>query len=448
MPKQQDPFDRTREGIEALAGAFGGMMRAGLTGLSKGLDRRPPSPSTDQKQTGGKKQDDSGKSDSESADSLRQAGDAAQQSQADERDPGSLVLLPFHIMLDVVTETSRELRRALDRGEGKQDSETKAPDQRPDGAKGPPYGGAGKERLYAEPGNRVYPPQPFKLRQCDVDAYWVEGNLEKIQAFCDTLFSKPTENKVSYRVLTPKLVVFRAKIASLSSIEAGSPIVPEIDCAIWAVAYRERPLPRVVFIPLYLFVDHGTAQAAGREIYGFPKHHAKFEEKDGVLTVQALVGHFEADADRSDWKTVLTLNRKQIQAHDQPQATIQELNGTLAQAFLRLERASLGILIAAVEKLLLNFGKIPMAFLKQFRSPKNGTRADYQAVVEAALKVDKLNSWGSMVGQGELTVQDYPQLAIAKTLGLQAGDNKNILHPAVTLNLDLTLETGEVLWTS
>jgi hypothetical protein len=100
-----------------------------------------------------------------------------------------------------------------------------------------------------------------------------------------------------------------------------------------------------------------------------------------------------------------------------------------------------------VGKLLQNVGKIPMAFLKQFRSPKNGTLADFQAVVEAALTVDKLNGWASLTGEGELIVRDYPQLAIAKSLGLTA-DKPNRLYPSVSLNLDLTLEAGDVLWTS
>ena len=446
MPKQQDkePFDRTREGIEALAGAFGGMMRAGLTGLSKGLDRRPSSPRSEQKHTGGKRPGES-----EGEEDLRQAGEAEQVSQGGEREPGSLVLLPFHIMLDVVTETSKELRRALDRGETKQQDEAHDKPDQPGGerGKGGPYAQPGKGRPYAEPGNRVYPPQPFKLRQCEVDAYWVQGDLKKIQAFCDTLFLKVTDGKVHYRVLTSKLVVFRAKIGGLSSIEAKSPIVPETDCAIWAVALREKPSPRIVFIPLYLFVDHGTAQAAGREIYGFPKHHAQFvPEKDG-FTINALVGHFEADADKSDWKPVITLRRDKIVPRDERPYSVPELHAGLAQAFLRLEETSLGIAATMVGKLLQNVGKIPMAFLKQFRSPKNGTLADFQAVVEAALTVDKLNGWASLTGEGELIVRDYPQLAIAKSLGLTA-DKPNRLYPSVSLNLDLTLEAGDVLWTS
>lgn len=312
---------------------------------------------------------------------------------------------------------------------------------------------------YIEAVDRPYPSQPYQLSNCRIDAFWVDADIDKLQQISNAMFSSPTGGEVRYRIITSKLVIFLADIKAMRSTvdTSDAPWVSEYDFALWAVAVRERPSPRkLVFIPLYLFVDHGTAMAAGREVYGFPKHQVKFDgpeyQPDGPLAavlVKALVGRNSQElGDRADdWQGILAIGGGDPSRSGNISKS--DILSKLLKDFYDLESNNKRFAKAIgsfPELQKLSGPDLWMAFLKELPGADNGDKASYCSVVEAKMTINNIQSAYANGGRCELKVRDYFYVGMQKILGLKQSQQAPL---TVTLQgVDLTLTPGVEIWRS
>ena len=376
-----------------------------------------------------------------------------------------LLVAPVEAAVDLVAEIMRTVSnvvaRTTDGGRAEGDEEKSKE-------------GSSKGPLFVRAVSQPYPTHPYLLQDCGISVFFGDANLDRLQSICNAMFSTPTGGAVEYTVLSSKVVIFFADILRISTQKPpGAVGSSELDLAIWAVALRKSPQPvELVFIPLYLFVDSGAAQAAGREIYGFPKHEARFKTPDGKaitgrtddggapvralkalehnstgLSVRALTGRLATEKPDQDWRPVLQFTPAGQSAANKTQISVEKIGSVLRELFYSAEESTIKGLVGSLDDFKALLGKAPirMAFLKQFPSAANADRADYQAVVEAAINI-KFSSKSSVWWNNalyDLTVTDYPQIAITSTLGL----NSQRLKPVVTIqNVDLVLGNGSETW--
>ena len=209
---------------------------------------------------------------------------------------------------------------------------------------------------------------------------------------------------------------------------------------------------RVVFFPTYICVDNFWSMAAGREVYGFPKS----------IGPVALPGVGEAPVRLSAATLVIETYSQNAKANLKPVMQIDRTAegtmtgavwGDIEQAFKALVHAwtdGADSIIVPGWNLLVDIFKIlthkevPTVFLKQFRDAANGTRACYQAVIEAPCVTTALHGAGPLPGTFQATVVNFDTHPIQSDLGLAgpvvAADF------AFWADLDFTAEMGTEIW--
>lgn len=98
-------------------------------------------------------------------------------------------------------------------------------------------------------------------------------------------------------------------------------------------------------------------------------------------------------------------------------------------------------------------GALRMVFLKQFPDAVDATRACYQAIIEAPIRVTGGLRGGLLPGRFGVTIHEYASHPIVDTLGLRTrrrSTDKSELASTlqVWLAFDAQVERGEVVWES
>lgn len=307
--------------------------------------------------------------------------------------------------------------------------------------------------LIVDPGNSAYSPPPYSLSQTAVRAFMVPADWVKVQRFCDTLLNEPAAGALRYEVLTSNLIFVDAEIKRLSPLGrygSGRTAYKEREIGLWAIAAQSRGgfLPKLVLVPLFLFIDLGPAIASGREIYGFPKLHAQIKSDPRKLAVEALVHHPDDTVeDTCSWHPII-----ELEIGEQPSDGIggpgpgHRWNTSdsvrrylLEQLFNRECAGGRGWPFQRMEDLFNAVGmdRIPMVFLKQCPDV-DGVHARYQAIVEAAMSIDTFRGAGFIRTDAVLRIHNYATLDLGRLLGIYTTRIESILK----IDLDLRLPAG------
>ena len=150
----------------------------------------------------------------------------------------------------------------------------------------------------------------------------------------------------------------------------------------------------------YIFVDNPMSYLGGREAYGYAKTMGRFSPESGLgeaVSLQAYGGNFGRD-EGAAWRDFLELEALGPRAGPSaaPRAGLLGLLRHLVGDVTGLEsgedlvvggmRLAAGLLAGLAE------GEVGQVFLKQFRDAGDGTRACYQAVVEAPVRVSRMSA--------------------------------------------------------
>ena len=245
----------------------------------------------------------------------------------------------------------------------------------------------------------------------------------------------------------------------------------ELEMAVWALGYDRRSGRYLTFVP-YMVVDHGSAMAMGREVYGFPKQLGVVnlpdnEEKAFRVDVDA-VRTWGADHEFTRQR-LLTIPWVSTQFGEPPvdfstqEQLVRELARTASSdpGLMRVatgagDQGDIDHLAGAVE--LLVSRTLPMVFLKQIRDARQPTKACYQAIHTANFEVTAFRGAGRLRGHPTLLLEDYDNVPICRELGLdgcrQSADGtgpSGTAHELVPIDsfwvdFDFNLTVAEEVW--
>jgi hypothetical protein len=263
---------------------------------------------------------------------------------------------------------------------------------------------------------------------------------------------------------------------------------------VWCLAADVLAGGRLVWYLPYVFVDSGQAAASGREVYGYPKQMAEFQDDfpgrlskpDTTTTVQAQAIARYGPGQEAVLQPMISASRARgagddgseldalfnlfvgglgvdttlpFGARPRPSAAITALDAPpplaaqqrtpAAWAARRvLDTLSGRGLRLGAERLVLDMMASPMlVFLKQFRDVACPTKACYQAIIEAPLGVHAGGAQYHPLDAQlyEIVFGDYASHPIATELGVAPNRPLPVAF-AFNARFDFDIELGDEVW--
>ena len=151
------------------------------------------------------------------------------------------------------------------------------------------------------PGDIVGAP-PYRATGCLTQGLFLKGDRAAQQRFCDLALNGPAGGALVFEAVMDLVLmtaIYAGAMGSATPPDSEKGVMQEWDVGFWSAVRGGRPGDeagwKTYWLPSYLFVDSPAAMAAGREIYGYPKTTATFEDRGqdhGDPTVTLVVQHF------------------------------------------------------------------------------------------------------------------------------------------------------------
>jgi len=304
--------------------------------------------------------------------------------------------------------------------------------------------------------------QPYACRNTQLYGFFLQGDAATMQAqLVDPILNAPTNGAVEYKVLTGLVLVsfaFAAQGTSTLPPDNGIGWVPENSWTVWiplVAVTKELGInvaQRLVFYPAYICVDNSWSLAAGREVYGFPKSYGpmvipKAGDPPTEFSASTLV--MKQFAPQNEGVVAPLMQVSRTADSSKAETLWADLNEAI-QAIVHMWTAHSGQWSVPGLNLILDIvglvtkEEVPGVFLKQFRDVADGTRACYQAIVEAGSFVTTFHSGGILTGSYAATVADYASHPLATNLGVKPGTVP--LDLAFQVNIEFTIADGSEIW--
>jgi hypothetical protein len=349
---------------------------------------------------------------------------------------------------------------------------------------------------YVDRGGRQVWRPPYTARGAEVYGFVVKCGQEAIDKLLRRDLVEPSRGAVDYRCAHDHVMVLFARLDELSSAEPRDSrrgYVSECEVAVWCLAADVLAGGRLLWYLPYVFVDSGQAAASGREVYGYPKQMAVFEDQfperlgqPGTTTVQAqAIAHYGPDQeavlqpmisatrapgagdDGSELDALVDLfvgslgvdTTLPFGARPRPSAAITPLDAPPPRAAQQRTPAAWaarrvidtlsgrGLRFGAQHLVLQMMASPMLVFLKQFRDVACPTKACYQAVIEAPLGVHAGGArYHPLDAQlYEIAFGNYASHPIATELGV-AADQPLPVAFAFNARFDFDIELGYEIW--
>lgn len=315
------------------------------------------------------------------------------------------------------------------------DSAPRAPTVPPPPAPRPPLGiPAGDLPRYILTDGNPVAIAPVKL-EVSTSLFLLDADLGKLQALCDAQLNL---GDVTYKALAPFAIVYAATI---DNYPLADPIgyVREHEIGVWIPVVAGRQLgplfvpERVVTYSPYVWVDQGIALIGGRTVFGFAKQMGALSIADlsvggsGSSTLDTLVLPTYGPTERAVMRRLLAVKKGSggvIDALEDTWGTGVNLLRTLGDRIEAIVTGTPGSLpvpsVAFVEDMIATFGHgMRMVFLKQFPDARDGTKACYQAIVEAEVPITGAVQGGLLSGDWEVDITRFASHRVVETLGLR-----------------------------
>lgn len=319
-------------------------------------------------------------------------------------------------------------------------------------------------------GEQVYQP-PFQSQNVHLYGFVFPLDEPKAsQRLLDKCLNAPAKGAVDYRLAAPLVLATFAHMGPLSSLDApdrDKGFFEYDEAALWLLTMAMKPAneaagnarPRVErlawFIP-YMFAELSQAVCCGREIYGYPKAYGWVQMPQNTPSSTRNADNFSLET------VVLPQFSAQTRARRQSLFSVRRVNGNKDEGFakewmdarealaemLRLLRFESGVPVPDFDFLLqlADFGlhsEALMVYLKQFRDVSDGTRACYQAIVEARGKIENVRRIGLLSGDYRLQIEHADSHPIGDDLGLPISSDALL---SFSIEFDLGIETGNEVW--
>jgi hypothetical protein len=321
-------------------------------------------------------------------------------------------------------------------------------------------------RPYVERGGAQTYPQPYDIEGVRFYSFVLDAEYGALEAFIDRVLNGPAGGKVLYKPLVGRVML---GLMESTRIWAGPPgarlfSIAERDLAFWIPVIQVHRLgpvefaTRLVWYMSYVLVDDAWAVAMGREVYGFPKELATFEQQQPVgpggpasgflesLRVETLaVDKFGPEA-VAETRPIVEIRRKGAPpgAAERTWETLEEAAREFLGALAGGERVTLpGLGIAHELFEFIKHHDYPLIFLKQFRDHADGLLACYQAIIEAPVTVTKFRKAGWLPGTYEVSIHSYASHPILTDLGLGSPTPPVVM--AAYVDFDFSIGDGKLV---
>jgi hypothetical protein len=319
-------------------------------------------------------------------------------------------------------------------------------------------------------GSLVSLPPPFIGKGGELLALVLDGDMKKIEDFCEEVLNGPANGAVRYTPIASQVLLMAGSFAEITSgaqkfISSGSVAETQLALFIPLTAEKKEGGGFVdngfcVAVP-YIFVDNPMSFASGREDFGYPKAMGVFSPANGLgspMTMQAFGGNLGANS-KAGWTTLLTLERTGTTTSAEAASGPSTKQTLAAEAearwrppseivpyFLAASGANadaLGILklletITDLIKALLD-KSARQSFLKEFRDAQVSTAACYQAIVEAPFQVVDF-TWRPS-SQWRVNIESLTSHPITDELGVATQST----WKALELRMGLRIAQGQVV---
>jgi len=345
-------------------------------------------------------------------------------------------------------------------------------------------------------GRQVWRP-PYRADAAQVVGLVVPADQQRLDALLQRDLVLPSGGALDYRSAHASVIVTFASIGRMCSGETPDSLrgyLPEKELSIWVLVADKTAGERLCWYLPYVFTDSGQTVATGREVYGYPKQIAAFDQafpdgllKGGDTTVSALTIETFDPASCAYQRPVATVARKSGPgtAPPPPGKTWAEellswfpgglsvdvdLPVTLSKAAAAIITTTTGKpggpgapppwlkpMLASLQgqpltgdpdELAAAMLKNPtLVFLKQFRDAQCETKACYQAVIEAPIAVDPTNASFTPLDPAQFSVklENWASHPIASDLGIPAATAVTPTR-AFQASFSFGIQTGYEVW--
>jgi hypothetical protein len=327
---------------------------------------------------------------------------------------------------------------------------------------------------YIARGGEQVTPAPTRLQNVTHYGFVLDSDYDTLQTLCDTYLNAPTNGEIDYRPVLPCVMLTFTDVESLqpqNPPHSQQGRISETEVALWVLTVsmesRFIPIPSHLawFVP-YIFVDNSYSMAGGREIYGYPKQLGTIQIPDNGQDADCFA--LETVGIKSFAPDTFAVSQPLLEVCRTDDGVLGDVatiwNG-IEDAFNAatsrlIDGANWEIpgvslisdffnitLEDVIERFLNNFlnrSETPIVFLKQFRDVEDGTRACYQAIVEAALTGVHFRQGGMLDGDYQLTLHHLNSHPIADELGLQIGAQP--VSFGFRIEFDFTMDAGREIW--
>jgi hypothetical protein len=299
---------------------------------------------------------------------------------------------------------------------------------------------------------------PYQASGIRFYGFFLSADPTQLADLCKTALGSP--GPIQYRPVSPFVMLSFteiAKIASTTEPDASQGFVPERESALWVLTVAEKKELGVLevaqhlafYIP-YIFVDSPNALLTGREVEGFPKEMAEVDVADPAR-MSAKAWAFPRYAPTTE-VTLLPVAAATRNDPAEPEPAV--LWNSVAELVEGLEKElfagevpvipGITLLLSVVEAIMKC--EVSLVFLKQLRDVTDSTKACYQAIVEAPIRVTEFRSASLLPGTYAIDLASFDSHPIVAQLGLDPASMQSV--QGFFVDFDFLLEQGNVVWNS
>jgi uncharacterized protein with NAD-binding domain and iron-sulfur cluster len=269
----------------------------------------------------------------------------------------------------------------------------------------------------------------------------VRADTAAMQRLVDAQLNAPTGGHgPSYRVLGDHMLVSMLDADRLTTPSELVGYVPDQECGLWIplVVWGKLLPKRIVFWMPYIFINSSAGMCTGREVWGYPKEISSFviprdPSTADTFVVNATVFPSFAASTMGTFEPILKVQRPGADAGTWAGATgaigseggagwtgfqhmIKEVGEVLGGAARTFSIA--GVAEAAEMAELMLSLNVPLVNLKQFRDVADPTRACFQSITEAPIRMDHFGGGWFLHGTYELVITPAQSHQIVQDFGL------------------------------
>lgn len=319
---------------------------------------------------------------------------------------------------------------------------------------------------------------PYRGSGAKLRSFFVDGDLSRMQNYCDLSLNDPADGATRYKVATKRLMLnflHHDSVASLHNEDSKLGYVEELDVGFWMLVVggvvEEGAIvdPHFRWLPISLFVDSAAAMAVGREVFGFPKSIGEFllpEDRPhfGEVDVSGHALKNRGPNEKAKVHKLFSIRQRHhpaVKSAEEDRSgeefrSLDEVDGAItshlsehlipAEPLSELFRKEgIGIQDLAFPQISIPFLNMPWIFLKQFRDVRHQNGACYQAITEASGgDVDLMRAWPRLTAF-DLDIHETESFPFMRELGLK---QTQPLYFPLWVDFDFTAKLGQEIWAS